>query len=483
MEESALPKILVIDDNQKILELMEAYLYPEYEVMTAYNGYEGLDIIEKENIDLVLADVMMPDIEGYEVCNLLKNDPRTRFIPVIIVTALSNRKDRIKGFEAGADDFLTKPVDQLELKTRIRSLLKIKELNEKNESERNLARNYLDIAGVMLTVFDTEAKIQLMNKKGCEIIGCTDGSLIGENFYETLVPERYREMGIIQHQQFISGNTEGLESFEAPILTLDGEEREILWHNTPLRGRKGEITGVLCSGEDITERKRVEEALIKAEEMHEKEIHHRIKNNLQIISSLLDLESSKFTDPEVVRAFEKSRDRVHSIAMANEEIYRSKEMGKVNFHNYVHDVVDYLYHMNEHQTEFIDINIESEDILMSFDDATHLGLILNELIMNSFKYAFPDGKGNIHIGFHRSDREFTLCVEDDGIGIPVKDISRKDTLGLELVAELVEQINGSIRIEGTSGTKYTITYQDQTHSKKDISFENKPQCTNQYCSE
>lgn len=483
MEENTLPKILVIDDNQKILELMEAYLYPEYEVMTAYNGYEGLEIIEKENIDLVLADVMMPDIEGYEVCNILKNNPRTRFIPVIIVTALSNRKDRIKGFEAGADDFLTKPVDQLELKTRIRSLLKIKELNEKNESERNLARNYLDTAGVMLTVFDTEGNVQLMNKKGCEIIGCTDGSLIGENFYDTIVPERNREMGILKHQQFVSGNTEGLEIFEAPILTLDGEEKEILWHNSILRGKKGEITGILCSGEDITERKRAEEALIKAEEMHEKEIHHRIKNNLQIISSLLDLESSKFTDPEVVRAFEKSRDRVHSIAMANEEIYRSKEMGKVNFRNYVHDVVDYLYHMNEHQTQFIDIGIESEDILMSFDNATHLGLIMNELIMNSFKYAFPEGKGNIRISFKHSEEKYTLCIEDDGIGMSLTDISHTDSLGLELVSELVEQINGNIQIDGTSGTKYTITYHDRKHPKKDISFENKLRCKNQYCSE
>ncbi|WP_440952969.1 response regulator [Methanococcoides sp. FTZ1] len=473
MQENALPRILVVDDNQKILELMEAYLYPEYDVINAHNGKEAIETIEKEDIDLVLADVMMPDMGGYEVCNILKNDPSTRFIPVIIVSALSDRKNRIKGFEAGADDFLTKPVDQLELKTRIRSLLKIKELNEKNELERNLAQKYLEVAGVMLTVFDTEGNIQLINKKGCEIIGCNDGTLIGENFVEKLVPERHREEAIQKISRFILGDTDNLESYESPIKTMVGKEKEILWHNSLLYDKDGNITGVLSSGEDITDRKRAEEALIKAEEVHEKEIHHRIKNNLQIISSLLDLEASKFTDPTVIRAFEKSRDRVHSIAMANEEIYRSKEMGKVNFRNYVRDVVDYLQHMNEHQTRFININIESEDILMSFDDATHLGLILNELIMNSFKYAFPDGKGNIYIGFHSSDDRFTLCVEDDGIGIPVKEISETDTLGLELVNELVEQIRGNILIDGSSGTKYMITFQNPDHPKKDISFENK----------
>ncbi len=449
---------------------MEAYLDPDYEVLTAYNGKEGLDITKKEDIDLVLIDVMMPDIEGYEVCNILKNDPRTQLIPIIIVSALSNRKDRIKGFEAGADEFLTKPVDQLELKTRIRSLLKIKELNEKNESERNLARNYLDIAGVMLTVFDTNRKIQLLNKKGCEIIGCDDGSLIGEDFCETLVPERYREEGRRQFHQFIEGNTRDMESFEAPILRLDGKEKDIQWHNSPLRNREGEIIGALCSGEDITERKRAEEALIKAEEIHEKEIHHRIKNNLQIISSLLDLESSKFEDPAIVDAFEKSRDRVHSIAIANEKLYRSKEMGKINFCNYVQDVVNYLSHMNEHQTEFIDINIESEDIFMSFDTATHLGLILNEIIINSFKYAFPDGRGTISISSQQFDDQFTLVVEDDGIGLPVKDILEIDTLGLKIVNELVEQIHGEIHIDGSSGTKYTINFQNLQPPKKDISF-------------
>lgn len=464
---------MIVDDNQKISELMEAYLYPEYEVLAAYRGQEALDIIEKEHIDLVLLDVMMPDMKGYKVCEILKNDPRSRFIPVVIVTALSNRKDRIKGFEAGADDFLTKPVDQLELKTRIRSLLKIKELNEKNEAERNLARNYLDIAGVMLTVFDKKGNIKLMNKKGCEIFGCNDGHLIGKNFHETLVPERLREMEIQRHYRFISGDARDIEDFEAPIVTQDGTERYIQWHNTLLRENEGEISGVLCSGEDITERKKAEDALIKAEEMHEKEIHHRIKNNLQIISSLLDLEASKFTDKGVVHAFEKSRDRVHSIAIANEEIYRSKETGKVNFHNYVHDIVNYLYHINEHHTENIGINIESENILISFDDASHLGLILNELIINSFKYAFPDGNGNIRIVFHRSDGHLILRVEDDGIGIPLENISQTETLGLELVGQLVDQINGTIRIDGTSGTKYTITYQDRDHPKKDISFENK----------
>ncbi|UGV40520.1 sensor histidine kinase [Methanococcoides orientis] len=129
--------------------------------------------------------------------------------------------------------------------------------------------------------------------------------------------------------------------------------------------------------------------------------------------------------------------------------------------------------MNEHQIELIDINIESKDIFMNFDTATNLGLILNELIINSFKYAFSDGKGTISISFQQIDDRFTLIVEDDGIGFSVKDILETDTLGLKLVNELVEQIQGEIHIDGSSGSKYTINFRNLVPSKKDLSFENK----------
>ncbi|WP_052402692.1 sensor histidine kinase [Methanococcoides methylutens] len=129
--------------------------------------------------------------------------------------------------------------------------------------------------------------------------------------------------------------------------------------------------------------------------------------------------------------------------------------------------------MNEHQIELIDINIESKDIFMNFDTATHLGLILNELIINSFKYAFPDGSGTISIRFQQIDDRFTLIVEDDGTGFPVKEILATDTLGLKLVNELVEQIQGEIHIDGSSGSKYTINFRNLVPSKKDLSFENK----------
>lgn len=125
------PTILVVDDIPENVELLEAYLVPEkYNVVTAYNGIEALERVQESPPDIVLLDVMMPQMDGFEVCQTLKNDPKTQFVPVVMVTALKERDDKLKGIEAGADDFLTKPIDRVELLTRIRSLIRVKFLHD-----------------------------------------------------------------------------------------------------------------------------------------------------------------------------------------------------------------------------------------------------------------------------------------------------------------------------------------------------------------
>jgi len=137
MTRDPLLKILVVDDEPFNVELMEALLAVEYDVIPAYSGEEALDKLASDPPDLILLDIMMPNMNGYEVCKIIKDDEKTQFIPVVMVTALSERDDRIKGIEAGADDFLTKPVDKIELPTRVRSLLKVKQLHDSLVNERD----------------------------------------------------------------------------------------------------------------------------------------------------------------------------------------------------------------------------------------------------------------------------------------------------------------------------------------------------------
>jgi two-component system, OmpR family, alkaline phosphatase synthesis response regulator PhoP len=128
------PVILVVDDNQQNLELLQAYLDDvDCKTIPAHNGLEALDIVRKSPPDLILLDVMMPKMSGFEVCKRLKNDPKTSDIPVIMVTALTEFGDIERGIDSGTDDFLSKPVNKLELLTRVKTMLKLKHLTDKLE--------------------------------------------------------------------------------------------------------------------------------------------------------------------------------------------------------------------------------------------------------------------------------------------------------------------------------------------------------------
>ncbi len=132
-------RVLIVDDNVQNLILLETHLSNQgYEVVTARNGMEALEKIRKDSIDLVLLDVMMPGMDGYEVCRRIKENEETRIIPVVMVTALKEMEDKIRGIEAGADDFLSKPYNKLELLTRVKSLLRVKKLNEELERAQNV---------------------------------------------------------------------------------------------------------------------------------------------------------------------------------------------------------------------------------------------------------------------------------------------------------------------------------------------------------
>lgn len=156
LNEKNKPKVLIVDDMKENIELMEAYLAVEpYEVISAYGGNEALQKVKDEKPDIVLLDVMMPEINGYEVCKILKENPETQFIPVLMLTALSELEDRIRGIEVGADDFLTKPINRLELKTRVKSLLRVKCLHDRLVADRDSLEIKNRVQSILTSVIPT----------------------------------------------------------------------------------------------------------------------------------------------------------------------------------------------------------------------------------------------------------------------------------------------------------------------------------------
>ena len=263
MKSSARPRILVVDDEPMNVELLQAYLQLDYDVLSAHNGQDALEIVFREVPDIVLLDVMMPGINGYQVCEQLKSSERTQFIPVVLVTALSGREDRLKGIEAGADDFLTKPVDRLELKMRVRSLLRIKDLHDNLIRERDQAQNYLDVAAVMLLLIDREQKIRLINKRGLEILGYEESEVLGKDFFFDFIPESNVPGMKNYFLNALESSEKTIDYYECPVVTKQDGQRMISWYSKSLTDENGKTSGVLFSGQDITIRKRAEEKLRK----------------------------------------------------------------------------------------------------------------------------------------------------------------------------------------------------------------------------
>jgi PAS domain S-box-containing protein len=220
---------------------------------------------------------------------------------------------------------------------------------------------------------------------------------------------------------------------------------------------------ILLAIEDITDRKRTEEkikaSLLEKETML-KEIHHRVKNNLQVISSLLALQSSHLQDEKAKEMFQNSMDRVKTIANIHTMLYQSENLSRVDFGGFIKDLVDRLKQSYGIGETHVEIHVNVSDVSLTIETSIPCGLILNELVSNALKYAFPEGRGGeVNISMTTTGEQFVLTVRDNGIGFPeVVDFQNTRSLGLKLVNLLVGQMNGAIDLHVEEGSTFTIIF-------------------------
>ena len=256
---------------------------------------------------------------------------------------------------------------------------------------------------------------------------------------------------------------QGLE-LEYRILTKGGQSRWV--HETLQAGPGGLLEGAIY---DITAHKRMEEQLeasLREKEALLKEIHHRVKNNLQIIQSLLSLQSGMVKDPAALDMLRESRDRVRSMALIHERICMSRDLNRLDFYDYVRKLISGLFQSYGRKEGDLDVVLEIEDVHIGIDEAVPCGMILGELLSNSLKHAFPSNKGRdgqrgelrVQVS-SKEDGLVDMLVADNGIGIPPRiDFRHTRSLGLELVTTLTEQLGGTIELDRSRGTEFRIRF-------------------------
>jgi PAS domain S-box-containing protein len=216
---------------------------------------------------------------------------------------------------------------------------------------------------------------------------------------------------------------------------------------------------------DVTARRAADEkirASLREKEVLLQEIHHRVKNNLQVVSSLLSLQSRGVLDDETRQKFKESQNRVHSMALIHEQLYQSPSLSVINYPQYIRQLAAHLFRSYRVSSSRIELQTNIEDLRLSVDVAVPCGLIINELVSNSLKYAFPNGRaGVIRIELRpQPDGRTTLTVADNGVGMPAEvGFWTTQTLGLRLVGTLVRQLEGKVEVDRSGGTSVHVTFQ------------------------
>jgi PAS domain S-box-containing protein len=461
-------KILVVDNNPLMLEFMKELLGEQgYEVRTAVNGLEALHAVEEEIPDVVFVDLVMPQIDGKQLTKLLRANEKLDDSYIVVVSGVAAEcgKEQVP---TEADAHIAKSpfkrmrehilavlenIDKKEMGSYESRVVGCDELFQREITGEllyskhhlesliaHLADGFIEMTRSGEVIYNNPAACRLLNTGEAELI-----TSYFPGFFSREDSERIE--GIIGEL-----DSEAVEDGEEQPYRLNG--RKILLRFIPIHYEGYSSVSVIL--QDITERKRGEEVIRNSLEHKEyllKEVHHRVKNNLSVVASLLNLQSSQVEDEEVRKHLVDSKNRVESMALVHERLYNSEDYTGIDLRSYLEGITHRLIEVYQNSEDRLSYFVTVPSITVPMELAVPLGLIVNETVSNSLEHAFFDreGKrnGSITIEFETGDEDFALHISDDGAGLPEGysfDIDTTQTLGLLLADTLAQQIHGSFRI-------------------------------------
>ncbi|MDP8965980.1 MAG: PAS domain-containing protein, partial [Cyanobacteriota bacterium] len=315
----------------------------------------------------------------------------------------------------------------------------------------------------VFVIYDAQRRFQFINAHGVMLGGLPEAALLGHTDEEIHPPE-ITDSYLPCLQKAMETGTSQTRECTITLPTI-GQMTFVVTY-VPLLDEQGEIYQILGITHDITKRKQAERQIqesLQEKEVLLQEIHHRVKNNLQVISSLLDLQSQQLNESSLLEMFRDSRNRVKSMALVHEKLYESKSFARINFAEYVETLVMNLFIVYGDNSNHIALDLKLDEVALSIDTAIPCGLIINELVSNALKYAFPNqARGIISITLNsEEDNYYTLTIRDNGIGLPHNfDFNTVESLGLQLVKILASQLEGTVQVDGHFGTEFHLRFSE-----------------------
>ena len=317
-------------------------------------------------------------------------------------------------------------------------------------SEHTVSRSYLqavlDSMAELLFVVDRDGRIERANQAAADVLGPSTDALRG-----TCLADYFDTDPL---------STDDIPTVECTLVPPDGSERPVLVSRSQLQGAAPGDGDIVCVAQDISERKAIENELRRSLDEKKvllREVHHRVKNNLQVISSLLHVQASDIDDPAVRDRFVESQERIRSMAAIHEQLYQSDRFAQVDFASYLDELMEHLF--RSHRSGGITPRLDANAVPLPIDQAIPAGLIVNELVSNALEHAFAEGQeGTLSVAFQVEDETGTLIVADDGSGANVESLEAGTSLGLRLVRGLVRQLDGALTLNADDGLTVTITF-------------------------
>ena len=310
---------------------------------------------------------------------------------------------------------------------------------------------------------DATGRNRIINKAFVQAFGLSPGEIVGKLDEECLPADLAAACRRSDEIVLATGKP---YRFEETSVGTDGIERDFETIKAPVHDENGRIAKLVGISRDITAQKEAQRALETAlaeKNILLKEVHHRVKNNMQVISSLLSLQSRYLKHPGDVEIFKESQRRIRSMALIHEMLYQSKSLSRIEFGGYINKLMETLRGTLDFTRGRIAYRQEIEEVPLDIQTAIPCGFIVNELFSNALKHAFPgERRGEIFVGLRRApDDSIVLTVQDDGVGLPPgADLKSFDSMGMQLVMMLVGQIDGTIRAEQDQGTRFVLVFRE-----------------------